>query len=769
MIDIKPDGRNLIPEPIEMTQEDAFLQFLRSISGRHVDFFPNPGNAGDGVIAYATYEMFRRYNISVTPHRQEETVGADLVLAGGGGNLVEGRYNQMADIIRRHSHVERVVLLPHTIVGFADVLAQTHTNLTVFCREPVSYDLALANGASKERTFLSQDMALFLSDDHFSEFFQPGSGTLRALRKDGESAKTIPVGPDNIDLSLSWNGDLWGSGRFSMYVTKSLAAYLARYALVQTDRMHLAILGALLQKQVHLLPNAYFKSEAVFRHSLQERFPQLRFIDDPSAIEPAGEDTGVLDAELSPGGAHLEPAQTGRRPRPQRGPSIGFRQFLDRRAKKLLSPHLRRQAHPNSFLPAFGAALFETADLRLQRLRFFSQKDYFEQHPDVAVSGMRASDHALRYGMSENRRVFKPQTIARVLARAPVPTAVEFKQGHPPSSALQQKPVRLYVSSLGNRYMAEIAEALAGDLRQVGINASIGNEQDRIEDIGGARLFVAPHEFFSLGRGREWLRPDVFRSAFLFNTEQAQTHWFATTMPAILAARGVFDLSPQNASVFREAGIPSMHWEPSTKPRAVWLRDTDWEHPLIRVLQTHKSEQESANWDTRPIDICFFGNESPRRHVALARYAEPFSQYSTYIYCRGQARGPMLERSQEEPLTRIAGFVSSRSRISLNIHRDDFPYFEWHRMVHHGMASGAVVVTDPCLPHPTWKPGIHYVEENVRQIPNVIDWLLKSPDGRSKAKEIRSNVANLLSQPVGVRDPAAGAATLIGQVMGWMK
>ena len=285
-----------------MIQEDPLLQFLHSIRGQKIDYFPNPGNAGDGLIAYATYEMFRKFDVSVTPHRREDTVDGDLVLAGGGGNLVEGRYKHMADIIRRHSHVKRLVLLPHTISGFADVLAQTHKNLTVFCREQVSYELALANGANRERTFLSQDMALFLGDDHFSEFFQPGSGTLRALRVDGESAKLMGFAPNNIDLSLSWNGDLWGSAPFSMYVVKSLAAYMSRYARVQTDRMHLAILAGFLKKEVELLPNAYFKSKAVYEHSLHKRFPRLRFVENPDTLHPTGNDTSVLDGKLGPSG-----------------------------------------------------------------------------------------------------------------------------------------------------------------------------------------------------------------------------------------------------------------------------------------------------------------------------------------------------------------------------------------------------------------------------------------------------------------------------------
>ncbi|MGF6766213.1 exopolysaccharide biosynthesis predicted pyruvyl transferase EpsI/glycosyltransferase involved in cell wall biosynthesis [Paraburkholderia sp. GAS33] len=263
---------------------DPFLKFLESIACQHIHIFPKSGNAGDGFISYATYELFKRYGIAFTTHKQGDTVEGETVLIGGGGNLIEGRYDDVAELIRRHATNNRVVLLPHTIVGFADVLAETHKNLTVFCREPVSYRLALLNGANEDQTFLSHDVVFFLEDEHFREFFQRGRGILRALRQDGETAGSVPLSPENIDISLSWNGDIWTSAEFSKHSTKSMAAFIATHAVVQTDRLHVSILSAFLRKRVYLLPNAYYKNRAIYEHSMLPRFADVEFINTLSTI-----------------------------------------------------------------------------------------------------------------------------------------------------------------------------------------------------------------------------------------------------------------------------------------------------------------------------------------------------------------------------------------------------------------------------------------------------------------------------------------------------
>ena len=48
---------------------------------------------------------------------------------------------------------------------------------------------------------------------------------------------------------------------------------------VRTDRLHVAIAGALLHKSVSLYANAYFENRAVYEFSLKT-FPNVRFIED---------------------------------------------------------------------------------------------------------------------------------------------------------------------------------------------------------------------------------------------------------------------------------------------------------------------------------------------------------------------------------------------------------------------------------------------------------------------------------------------------------
>jgi hypothetical protein len=75
--------------------------------------------------------------------------------------------------------------------------------------------------------------------------------------------------------------------------------------------------------------------------------------------------------------------------------------------------------------------------------------------------------------------------------------------------------------------------------------------------------------------------------------------------------------------------------------------------------------------------------------------------------------------------------------MSLNVHRADIGYFEWHRMVMQGIAHKALVISDPCLAHPYFEPGTHYLEEIPRRIPNLVDWLLGTRRGRLKAEQVR--------------------------------
>lgn len=256
--------------------EDPLLKTIASFSGKTIRFFPKSGNLGDGFITYATLQLFKHFGVNFTTHTQDERFDNEIIIIGGGGNLVEGKYEDVATLIWEHRKTNNVYLFPHTIVGYDDILKETFSNLTVFCRDPISYDHCIKSGANPDRVSLVHDVTFYLSDDHFNQSGRKGAGTLNAFRQDGESVgNSPPVG--NIDVSLAWNGDIWQAVPFVESATASLADFLAQYDEINTDRLHITILSAFLGRKVNMFPNNYFKNEAIFQHSIAKRFPNVSF------------------------------------------------------------------------------------------------------------------------------------------------------------------------------------------------------------------------------------------------------------------------------------------------------------------------------------------------------------------------------------------------------------------------------------------------------------------------------------------------------------
>lgn len=230
------------------------------------------------MIAMATYELFSRYEIRAKILTGEENISEKIIVFAGGGNLVEGKYDHMAKALRHYLPRNHCVVLPHTVFGYREIIAETWKNLRIFCRDPVSYQLCTLNGANPEQLHLAHDMAFYLPIHVFSDFYQSGGGRARCLRTDGESTRIVHIDDANRDISLSWNGGLWHDQRLCRHVTWSLASYLAPFKEVETDRLHIGILAGFLGKDVILYPNNYYKNRAIFEHSIASRFDNVNFV-----------------------------------------------------------------------------------------------------------------------------------------------------------------------------------------------------------------------------------------------------------------------------------------------------------------------------------------------------------------------------------------------------------------------------------------------------------------------------------------------------------
>ncbi|CAK7192884.1 hypothetical protein COMNV_01094 [Commensalibacter sp. Nvir] len=241
----------------------------------------NPGNAGDSAIAASTYDFFKKNSINYKfwNNNNHYDIASSIAIYAGGGNLIEKLYSDCANFIEKNSkHFAKIILFPATIRGYKDLLLRHKAKLIVCCREQKSFDyLRNLDFTVNENVFLTHDMAFTLNIDDYVQLKPPLFDTVSCFRTDDESLKKL-VPPNNHDISLSWNGDFWDNRDLAHFSTASLISFLQRYKSLDTDRLHIAILGSLIGMNVRFYPNSYYKNEAVFDHSICNQFPNTIFI-----------------------------------------------------------------------------------------------------------------------------------------------------------------------------------------------------------------------------------------------------------------------------------------------------------------------------------------------------------------------------------------------------------------------------------------------------------------------------------------------------------
>jgi len=318
-----PGTKSRAPDRLDL---EAFVTELKR-EPHPILFIPNPGNAGDALIAHATRQLFDRVGLDyvwVRDFRRLDLRGR-VVVYGGGGNLVP-LYHTASRVLRwADASAKRVLLLPHTISGHEELLADLGPHTDLICRELVSYDhvrgavrsahchladdlvfsldvkatldtppvpmsaLSLYGRrllyriiAPSQRKSVASPRKLRRSERMFAsrraELAQGSApGGLHAFRTDAEQTG-IPVPVDNLDVSR-----LMAFGTRDADVCHTGALHLLRYLdlfdEVRTNRLHDAICAALLAKRVKFYPNSYFKNRAVYEFSMRDRFPDMEWVE----------------------------------------------------------------------------------------------------------------------------------------------------------------------------------------------------------------------------------------------------------------------------------------------------------------------------------------------------------------------------------------------------------------------------------------------------------------------------------------------------------
>jgi len=267
-------------------------------------FCPNAGNAGDSLIAHATFQLFESRGIPFELYDEADFDPQGKILIYGGGGSWVPEYSAARQFVERyHRAAKRLVILPHTICGHTGLLATLGSNVDLFAREEVSFEY-VTRCAPNANVFLADDLALGLnvtdilsSECHLPYWNIPlkqvvrrdalfvreavrrahgKTQVLNCFRTDKERTDVCrPEG--NADLSKLLKCGTQ-TPKQALCATQLVFRFMNHYDEIRTNRLHMAIAGALLDKDVRFYPNSYYKCEAVYNFSMKDRFPNVQWM-----------------------------------------------------------------------------------------------------------------------------------------------------------------------------------------------------------------------------------------------------------------------------------------------------------------------------------------------------------------------------------------------------------------------------------------------------------------------------------------------------------
>ncbi len=244
---------------------------------------------------------------------------------------------------------------------------------------------------------------------------------------------------------------------------------------------------------------------------------------------------------------------------------------------------------------------------------------------------------------------------------------------------------RVFVSDRGNVFMREIADHLVESMVLAGRPAELVTDALPAPSATPLdNLVVAPHEFFALFPASESDLLGAAANAVCINTEQSGTPFFDTAVRYAQHGPVVFDINPWSLGALRRLGLAAVHLPLGYVPSMDHWR---------------RAQRE------RRIDLTLLAGRTARREELVAGAGSQLWEWRTdlrfYSWHRPATSTKPAFLSGSAKFEHLAD-----SRIILNIHRDDDPYFEWARVIE-AIANGCVVATETSVGCEPLVPGEH--------------------------------------------------------------
>lgn len=224
-----------------------------------VDRLENPGNCGDGLIERGVDTLLEKCGITCKTLGAPKTGSSDTLLIIGSGTF-NRKWSYGAERVKFYADkYPNVCVTPASFEAdyppIGKFLQELPQNVTIFCRENVSFQALKGLVPKPENVFLDHDMAFY---NDITPWRMEGHGEINCFRTDKEAVGRL-LPEKNFDIS-----NMGREGQKTL-----LLDILKNFQTVNTDRLHVAIAGAMLGKNVRMFANSYHKLSSVYEYSLK--------------------------------------------------------------------------------------------------------------------------------------------------------------------------------------------------------------------------------------------------------------------------------------------------------------------------------------------------------------------------------------------------------------------------------------------------------------------------------------------------------------------
>ncbi|MEP7321293.1 MAG: glycosyltransferase family A protein [Saprospiraceae bacterium] len=310
-----------------------------------------------------------------------------------------------------------------------------------------------------------------------------------------------------------------------------------------------------------------------------------------------------------------------------------------------------------------------------------------------------------------------------------------------------EKKVAVYSKVTDNLFTGEVKALLIRGLQSLGYEVLSLDESSGFYNDAFLHIIIAPHEFYGSGLNKKYFfRPS--NRLILYNTEQVSAEWFRIRNSYFAQCIEIWDM---NYSSWQRLSrvldhvhyLPVGHIESSILLGEVPVLPDNY-FTCFLDKKVRENSFLNSDFEYRPIDILFIGHTSWRRQQFFVDHAAFFAKYNCVFHLTNLSHGPFKQTIANIDLTTLIG-LSQRSKIILNIHHGILPYFEWHRMIPHGIWQKSLIITERCDEAPPFIPGKDFIQASLENIPGIIEHYLDSKEGNIEANKIIQSAYNTLT------------------------